>query len=216
MTEYQKINSLYKRDGRGKFIEGEWSCEEFGYLYELPWVWTEKVDGTNIRIQYADPSSFRGNEHAFIAGRTDNAQLPPFLLNHLVDLARTTPFEKVFPDADSSVVLYGEGYGARIQKGGGNYNSEGVGFVLFDVKVGEWWLRREDVEDVAANLGLDVVPIVNTQDLAEAEAFVAAGFKSAWGDFNAEGIVATPEVPLFNRGGERIITKLKTKDYHRA
>lgn len=41
------------------------------------------------------------------------------------------------------------------------------------------------------------------------------GFKSTWGDFQAEGIVARPSVELKNRAGERIITKIKCKDFPR-
>jgi len=41
-----------------------------------------------------------------------------------------------------------------------------------------------------------------------------AGLVSKWGDFEAEGIVARPAVELKTRAGERIITKLKTRDFH--
>jgi hypothetical protein len=39
------------------------------------------------------------------------------------------------------------------------------------------------------------------------------GFSSTWGDFNAEGIVARPICELKSRNGERIITKLKHRDF---
>jgi hypothetical protein len=39
------------------------------------------------------------------------------------------------------------------------------------------------------------------------------GFKSQWGDFIAEGIVARPVVELKSRNGDRIITKIKYKDF---
>lgn len=39
------------------------------------------------------------------------------------------------------------------------------------------------------------------------------GFKSQWGDFIAEGIVARPMTELKNRNGSRIITKIKHKDF---
>jgi hypothetical protein len=42
---------------------------------------------------------------------------------------------------------------------------------------------------------------------------VGCGVKSWWGDFDAEGIVARPQVELFTRAGHRIITKLKCKDF---
>ena len=39
------------------------------------------------------------------------------------------------------------------------------------------------------------------------------GFKSQWGDFKAEGIVARPNTELVGRDGKRIITKIKQKDF---
>lgn len=210
MTEYHKIDSLYKRDERGKFT-AEMSRPEFLYLASLDWEWTEKVDGTNIRLHYPGPqdAAFRGNEHAYIAGRTDNAQLPPKLANRLIELMRETAFEEVF---DRPVVLYGEGYGAGIQSGG-KY-SPTPEFVLFDVKIGDWWLRRGDVNGVAEKLGLDFVPSVGHGSLMDAEDFVRGGFESErWPGVQAEGLVLRPAVELFDRGGRRIITKVKTRDY---
>jgi len=39
------------------------------------------------------------------------------------------------------------------------------------------------------------------------------GFKSQWGDFIAEGIVARPKTEMRTRRGERIITKVKYIDF---
>ena len=51
MKEYHKIQSVFKRDiANGKIIEGKYSLPEFEYLKDNQWVFTEKVDGTNIRI----------------------------------------------------------------------------------------------------------------------------------------------------------------------
>ena len=62
------------------------------------------------------------------------------------------------------ITLYGKGYGGGIQKGGGAYTSKtkggAVSFRLFDVLVGETWLRRADVEDVAAKLSIKCVPLI--------------------------------------------------------
>ena len=44
---------------------------------------------------------------------------------------------------------------------------------------------------------------------------VQCGFDSRWGVFGAEGIVARPICELMNRQGERVITKLKCKDFPR-
>lgn len=212
VTEYHKIDSIYRRDTKGNMLFGEYSRPEFEYLAGNTWVFTEKVDGTNIRLTYPGTPIFRGNEHAHIYGRTDNAQIPKFLLDRLVELMRPAPFEDVF--TDGAVVLYGEGYGAKIQKGG-RYLAEGCDFVLFDVKVGDWWLRRDAVEDVADKLGLATVPILGKGTLDDAVDMVRQGFSSArWpGVTVAEGLVMRPEVELFDRRGERVITKIKHKDF---
>lgn len=211
MTEYHKIDSLYRRDSRGKFTD-EYAREEFSFLADLQWEWTEKVDGTNIRLYYPgsqDPA-FEGNELAYISGRTDNAQLPPQLLRVLLELMKAMPLGAVFT---GPVVLYGEGYGANIQKGGGKYSAE-PRFVLFDVRAGDWWLKRADVDDVARKLGIDSVPLVGAGTLGEAEKFVRAGFESQrWPGVQAEGLVVRPVVELADRGGRRIITKIKTRDF---
>ena len=209
MFEYHKIETVWKRDPATNYkhlIWGAWARLEFAYLSSATWTWTEKVDGTNIRVQWdGDTTRFRG--------KTDNAQIPPRLLDRLNERFDGAKLEGVFPDA-TPVCLYGEGFGARIQKGGGNYIADGVDFVLFDVRVGEYWLRRPDVEDVASKLDCPVVPIVGTGPLRNAIDLVRdRGLKSAWGDFAAEGLVMRPAVELTDRNGRRVITKIKARDF---
>lgn len=215
MSEYPKINSIYKRDDRGRFIDGAWSRDEFEFLCDKPWQWTEKVDGTNIRLYWTPGQTF-GIEGPteFIKGRTDRAQIPPKLLSALIAIYTTVPFPDVFADADSGVVLYGEGYGAGIQKGGGNYRPD-PSFVLFDVKVGDWWLKRDAVKDIGEGLGVAVVPPALEGSIADAVKAVRDDeIPSGWsGIKRPEGVVGRPLVDLFNRRGERIITKIKAKDF---
>lgn len=202
-TEYHKIQSLYKRGDKGEFLE-TWSRPEWPYLADNEWIWTEKVDGTNIRV-------LSDGETVTFGGRTDNAQTPMTLVTRLHELFLRTPAMNEFcAQVDGPFVLYGEGFGAGIQKGGG-YGP--VDFVLFDVTIGGLVLDRENVEDIAKRLGIQVVPVIGRGDLSEAEAFVKNGFNSTWGDFPAEGIVVRPSVELQTRRGERVILKLKTRDY---
>lgn len=218
LDEYPKINSLWKRDERGRVIIGDYSQSEYEFLAELPWEWTEKVDGTNIRLGWAPWTGDLTVE--LIRGRTDNAQLPPHLLTRLVEIHTSLPWRDVFEDGSAlehdpnkHVTLYGEGYGAKIQKGGGNYLPDRCDFVLFDVKVGRWWLRRPDVEDVARKLGVDAVPVVGTMTIPEAVELVRSdGFVSQWRNASPEGLVGRPLVDLFDRRGERITTKVKARD----
>ena len=205
MQKYHKIQTVFKRDPETKhktLLLGEWSTPEFEYLANNRWIFTEKVDGTNIRVDW-------NGEKIVLGGRTDNAQIPAFLVERLYELFPLSTMANLDP-----MTLYGEGYGAKIQKGGGNYKSDGVDFVLFDVSCG-MWLKREDVQDIADTLGIQVVPTIFTGDLEEMVEFVKAGFTSNWGDFPAEGIVARPMTELLTRCGHRIITKLKVKDFAR-
>lgn len=204
MTEYHKIQSLFKRDMKGnkKLIVGEWALPEFEYLQDNKWLFTEKVDGTNIRIIW-------DGDNLTFGGRTDRANIPAILVNWLNNHVDIDWFKKNW---DGPATLYGEGYGAKIQKGGGNYSSEQK-FVLFDVLVGELWLERHNVEDIASQLNIECVPIIYENNLRMAADFVATGFNSRWGDFPAEGLVGRPATELQNRRGHRIITKIKTKDF---
>uniref|UniRef100_A0A6M3JE66 Putative RNA ligase n=1 Tax=viral metagenome TaxID=1070528 RepID=A0A6M3JE66_9ZZZZ len=208
MIEYHKINSIFKRDPLTKyktFLMGQYSTPELEYLKDNEWVFTEKVDGTNIRIMW----NHEMLEVTF-GGKTDNAQIPAALVNRLKVLFTASEMEAQFPD--NSVCLYGEGYGPKIQKGGGNYRQD-QSFVLFDVRIGHWWLQRHDIKDLGDKLGIDTVPIVGYGTLNGAVSMAQAGFSSQWGDFIAEGIVARPKVELKARSGERIITKVKHKDF---
>jgi hypothetical protein len=206
IPEYPKIPSPFKRytEGpkRNQFTD-EWTAPELEHLARLPWLWTEKVDGTNIRVHWD------GHRVSF-GGRTDNAQIPTKLLTVLTDLAPEELFEQTFND--QAVTLFGEGYGAGIQAGG-VYRPD-MSFVLFDVRVGLWWLRRHDTEDVAKRMGLDVVPIVHTGPIAEAIQLVRAGVRSDWDpQREAEGLVGVTPDGLLDRSGHRLIVKVKAKDF---
>jgi hypothetical protein len=206
VTEYHKIQSIFKREMTHKtLLEGDWTLPEFEYLAGNTWTFTEKVDGTNIRAIFKDGSLTFG-------GRTDAAQIPTQLVTRLIERfwSRTSKLEEEF--GSYPVVFYGEGYGAKIQKGGGNYRAD-QDFVLFDVRVGTCWLQRSDVHDVARKLGLDVVPVIGEGTLHDAVAWAKRGIRSTWGDFEAEGIVARPKTELNTRRGDRLVAKIKCRDF---
>lgn len=212
MQPYHKINSVFKRDkNTHKLIYGDWSMPEFAYLQDNIWELTEKVDGTNIRIKVDADGSVQ------FGGRTDRAIIPKELHDFLESVFKTPQFKSAarslcVDHQINDLVLYGEGYGPKIQKGGGRYSSSPQ-FVLFDIKVDESWLARDQVDANADLLGLDSVPVLGYCDLHEAVRLVSSGLESTWGDFEAEGVVARPEVTLFDSRGRRIITKIKGVDF---
>ena len=208
MLAYAKIQSIYKRDEKTyKFIEGKFSLPEFEYLKDNIWVFTEKINGTNIRVIWD------GMEKVEFRGRTDKAQISTFLLDKLKEMFPIGRFRGATTQYLPPLCLYGEGYGARIQKGGGKYIPDGISFILFDVKIDKWWLKREDVEEIAKQLEIDAVPIMGEGTLDDAIQMIKKGVESTFGDFLAEGLVLKPKIDLLARSGHRIITKIKHSDF---
>lgn len=217
MREYHKIQSLFLRDPATQhrtFLHGQWSMPEFEYLADLEWTFTEKVDGTNIRVGW-------DGKVVNFGGRTDDAQTPPFLLDRLREMFPADLMLGAFGDR-GGLTLYGEGYGAKIQKGGGDYIADGQSFILFDIlgesEAGRAWFEREKVEESAAALGIAAVPIIDSGCLDYAVTIAREGYKSevAGKRRDAEGLVMRPKRELLTRRGERIIAKLKTKDFARG
>lgn len=211
MTEYTKIETIFERDMEGtkKLIEGKFRNETVEYLKENRWIGTEKIDGTNIGI------AWDGHKVSY-QGRTERAQIPAHLMNKLIEMFGGTVNEELFEQkfGEMQVILFGEGYGAKIQKGGGNYRSD-VSFILFDVYLPEQnlWLKRDAIEDIAKTFGVDVVPIAYEGDIAGAVEFVKSKPKSTIGMADMEGIVCKPAVDMLDRMGRRLIVKIKVCDF---
>lgn len=207
MTTYPKIPSPWKRftegPNRNKFDFSEWSSPEIAVLSDtFGWTFTEKLDGTNLRVEWD------GYRPTF-KGRTDNAQIPSTLVVHLQETFTEELLEQQF--GDTAVVLYGEGVGPKIQKNGDRYFPEQT-FVLFDIRIGKWWLRYDDIVQIADKLSVPVVPLALMRTITHAKNDITGGLKSSYGDFYAEGVVGVAPLGLLDRSGQRITVKLKHKD----
>ena len=145
-------------------------------------------------------------------GRTEKAQIPSDLVNFLTAKFSNPETEELFEQkfGDADVILFGEGYGRKIQKVGSLYRPDDVSFILFDVCIGETWLKRDSVEDIAKAFDIDVVPIVGTGTIEQAVEYVKSQPKSVINE-NApmEGVVVRPECELYDRMHRRIIVKIK-------
>ena len=205
--EYGKIETLFERD-KSTFVVNPDVLKSpvLGTIRE--WDVTEKIDGTNIRVMLS-----AAGEVTF-GGRTDAAQIPADLIRYLITTFQSDLMKSVlWLEAPVDVVLYGEGYGAGIQKGGGLYRKD-KSFILFDVLIGgKWWLDRISVENIAERLGIDAVPYLGMMRLEHIVHLVEKPFQSRIGTAMAEGIVARPIETLFDKHMKRIIIKLKTKDF---
>lgn len=207
MIEYNKIETLWERDmdGSKKLIEGKFRNPTVEYLKDNTWVFTEKVDGTNICVHW--------NGHKVIfGGRTEDAQIPSHLLNKLIEMFGSDEAEQIFEQkfGEMEVILFGEGYGPKIQKGG-SYRPD-VSFILFDVLIGGNYQPRESVEDIARAFGIDIVPIILEGTIQDGVDFVKSNPKSTMGTAMMEGLVGRPKIEMRDRCGKRVIVKIKVKD----
>lgn len=210
MKEYTKIETVFERDMEGtkKLIEGKYRNETVAYLKDNEWICTEKIDGTNIGVIWD------GHKVSY-QGRTERAQVPTHLMNRLIELFGGSINEELFEQkfGEMQVILFGEGYGAKIQNGG-KYRSD-VSFILFDVYLPEQnlWLKRDAIENIAKAFGIEAVPIVLKGTLQQAVDYVKSKPKSTIGEADMEGLVCRPAIDLLDRMGQRVIVKVKVADF---
>lgn len=208
MIEYNKIDTVFERDTTGskKLIEGQFRDETVKYLRNMPWRFTEKIDGTNIRVHWD------GHKVEF-GGRTDRAQIPAPLVNKLNEMFGGNEAEELFEQkfGQNDVILFGEGYGPKIQKGG--LYRDDVSFIMFDVMINGNYQPRASVEDIAKCFGVDVVPVIFVGTITEAVDYVKVKRVSTIGRAPMEGLVGVPLVELRDRGGKRVIVKIKACDF---
>jgi hypothetical protein len=210
MSEYHKIETLYERDDVTHKLKEPLVLKNRVYGIIKTFDWTEKIDGTSMRVIWDHKL-----EKVTFGGRTDNANIDAQLFNWMLDKFPLGKFKEIFPAAD--VVLYGEGCGAGIQKGG--IYSQHKQFVMFDCLVideqAKWWLSRENTEDVAGKFDVLSAPYIGEMTLEAATASVRIGFTTKFGNCGgpAEGLIGRPVEALFDKKGARVIVKLKTKDF---
>ena len=210
MKKYEKIETVFERDTMGtkKLKYGCYRNNAVKYTAGNEWQWTEKIDGTNVRVHWD------GHKVSF-SGRTDNSQLPSPLLNRLIDIFGGTDAEELFEQlfGEKDVILFGEGYGKKIQAVGSKYIPDGVDFILFDVCVNDTYLDREEVENIALAFRIRAVPVVLVGTINDAINYVMTKPKSTIGTAPMEGLVGRPVVELKDKNGKRLIVKVKVCDF---
>jgi hypothetical protein len=207
---YPKINSLYKRDEvTKKFIDGCYADPIFDIVKY--WGVEEKIDGTNIRLIINQED---GNISCQLKGRNEDSMMPQSITKFMDDnIVHRIPELLQFMNAKGKVVLFGEGYGPKIQNGG-NYRND-VGFILFDVWGGNRWSTREEVKAIANVLSLPVPHEYGIMTLEEILFLVSSKPNSptAIKPMEFEGVICRSE-PLLrdNYTGDPVMFKLKCKD----
>ncbi len=219
---YPKIETLYNRDLKTHKVTAQVRLPEF-YMIDR-WLVTEKIDGTNVRIEINSDTTVEGiRRRVSYHGRTDRAQMPTTLVNWLHEHIPAAKVLDTFDD-NTKVTIFGEGYGAGIQKGG-NYRSD-ISFRLFDVVVDDgdwrWWLSWDNIADIAKKLEVSTVPVLAVNvPISIATTYVQGRSEVSMTEHSTkhqtlhqrEGIVVRTEPVLLQRNGQRVIWKLKGKDF---
>lgn len=213
-SEYPKIQSLYKRDKKGKIILEDYSENVFKYLRQTPWEAKEKVDGTNIRLDIRIDGN---NIEYWFKGRAKNSIISKDLLTSLSSLITKESINSAFvsdKNRDLYITIHGEDIGYNIQSNPLQLPDGAFDFLVFDMHINTWWLQWSEVCDICSKLGLKTVPHFGFMTINEAEEVVEKGFRTHTEyNGNAEGIVLVGVEGILDRRGRRLITKLKTKDY---
>lgn len=226
--EYEKINTLFKRQGfyfdsetglpvadptqKHTLLEGDYAADGFANIKY--WDVEEKIDGTNIRV-------FWDGQSVTFGGRTSKAIIPVALLAHLKGtftpekMAETFPIDVDVENIKASVILFGEGYGPKIQDPCGKRYSRKPGFMLFDARVGRWWLKREDLDEIAEKINVPRPPYIGRLDEETVIDFVKAKPFSRCSEESQmmEGVICRSSPIMFFRNGRPVMYKLKCRDY---
>jgi len=235
--KYPKILTLFKRDKKFKVRVGDYTIPEFEMIYE--WEVTEKIHGMNIRVIYQKGEY--SVPFVMYLGRGDNSQIPKPLLEYLTETFTIEKLNGAFPelavhgDHEFCITIFGEGYGASINSGGWYRKDKSHSFRAFDVYIednanplGGWWLESENVKDICDKLDIEMVPIMGMIDTDTiVNAFISDDYAHRLGsivqlyeDSQAdsrvmEGFICKSKPLLFTRKGERLMFKLKVKDFAR-
>lgn len=210
MKEYHKIDTLFMREETGKhrMIVGRFRNPAVEQVKDCMWQFTEKVDGTNIRIYWDGHKVSWG-------GRTENAQLHIELVKYIQDNFLTNEVEQLFEQkfGNKEVYLFCEGYGSGIQNGGGYRKDKSV--ILYDVYVNGFYLDREQVAKIGETFNIECVPVVLEGTIQEGIDFVLKHEHStiAHEKHPLEGLVGRLKVEMRDADRSRMIVKIKRKDF---
>lgn len=175
------------------------------YLRDQEWHYKRKIDGANLRVQWnGEQALWNGKSNSFVCGA------------NLAEYMNETFLEEIFEEKfgrDKVVTLFGEHMGPKVQVN--ELGLEKDEFILYDVNIDGTWLDTDGIMDTAEYFKIRTVyDLMDNRypydTLDELIRRVSSGEFAQW-----EGIVATPLVELRDQNGQRIIVKIKNRDYLR-
>jgi len=171
----------------------------------------EKIHGTSSKVGYKEDRLWW-----FSGGCTHERFVE--LFDHEDLLER---FRSFGHGVDCPITIYGEAYGAKIQKMRTTYGNQ-LRFVAFEAKVDQAWLAVPNAADVARKLGLDFVPYVKVPCTLAAldwarDAESKQAIKNGMGPgLKREGVVIRPLEELRLSNGDRLMAKHKADAFRES
>ncbi len=207
MVTWPKIPHVFKYDTKGNMCFGVFSSPNISYLADNKWIWTEKIDGTNIRIIW-------DGYNLTYKGRKEKSEIPEFLLSRLKEIfePRKHLIEQMF--GNKTAILFGEGYGNRINKN--RYKLDSVEWIMFGAWVNGVFV--DSPETIADELNLPMVPLYGIYTLNE----IITSFQEnpekeslLFDNIISEGLVGVPATyPLLHtKEGNPIMVKIITENF---
>lgn len=227
---YNKILAPFARDiAKSKYINIiKFSRPEFEMLANVRWNWTLKIDGTNINIIW-------DGEKVNYVGHTEKTQFNERTKKFLDDTFCTPESETIFEDlyGDQPVKISMEFVSKDMNQNYGYTEGAVYIFDIFNGETGKIWTSEETINSFVSRFegnNVFVAPFIGYMNIWEAVDLVKAyeviwnRHPEKWGDENIliknplgkytiEGIVGRLPYELFDNNGNRIITKVKCKDY---
>src|SRR3990167_6713222 len=99
--EYHKIETLYERDEKTHRLKPELILKNPVYGIIKTWIFTEKIDGMNIRLIWKPDTGMQGRPESLqLGGKTANAQIHADLITNIEKMELRPRFREVFPVTD--------------------------------------------------------------------------------------------------------------------
>lgn len=206
MKYYSKIESIFNRGEDFKF---NYKYRRPEYAYVKYWDATEKIDGTSTFL-YFDLK----NDYPLFGGRTPKTNtsgkwIPRKWFEQKINSVGDRWRDYLNMYDINSLQIFGESYGAGIQKGGGLYGDPS--FRMFDVLVDDtYWLDQGKMTAVSDFFEIGQVPSLGHLTTEEALAMLGRQSEVTEQDRVAEGLVL--KTPMFDSRGDRVMCKMKVRD----
>lgn len=211
-SKYRKIYTIFERDEKFKVVEGVINPKLEGIRNIKEFVVSEKIDGTNCCIVLTPKKEILIRKRSdFIEDDKDH--------HHYFEAIKGIDMQKIkdyFEDSKSLIAIFGEACGGNIQKQGKTYSDKPT-FRLFDIRCGNNFFDWDDLIEFSKFTGIPLVEWFKFEgkDILDYNYWLSF-LKEVNKKKYVEGYVIRSRPALLNKFSQRMMFKIKLKDYREA